>query len=165
MNLLEDDVETFEGFVDWLYRRTFEMPTSPPDARFMAPLKLFVLADKYQAAELKNIIIEKMWALGKGGDKPPAMKEVAYAYANTTQGSGMRRLLADWYSWRIDLNFYENTYFQAFMRRHRDCAADFSVSLAKRLRNPPPKFGASIKDPFAGDMPEEFRDKDSRQAA
>ena len=165
MNLPEDDVGTFEDFIEWLYRRSFDMPTSPPDARYMEPLKLYVLADKYQVTDLKNLITEKMWAMGKDRENPPVLKEVAYAYAHTVQGSGMRKLLADWFAWRIDLTFFESPNFQSFLRQHLDCATDFSVSLAKRLKKLTVKSSFNTKDPFQGDMPEIYKDKDASQAA
>ena len=169
MNLPEDDVGTFEDFIEWLYRRSFDMPTSPPDARYMEPLKLYVLADKYGVTDLKNIIIEKMWAMAKNREPEPGLKEVAYAYAHTVQSSGMRKLLVDWFSWRVDLACYENPTFQSFLRQHLDCATDFSVSLAKRLKNQTviSSFNTSFdpRDPFLGDMPEVYKDKDPRQAA
>ena len=160
MTLPEDDVETFEEFAEWLYRRSYAIsPASLPGPRFMALLKLFVLADKYQVTDLKNIVTEKMFASAKNRETVPSTGEIAYAYAHTVQSSGIRRLLADWYACRIDLMLFENPTFQTFLRKHPSCATDFSISLAKRVVR-----GKSA-DPFTFIMPEEYKDKESRQAS
>ena len=65
MTLPEDDVGAFEDFAHWLYTRGFEILPEPADAMFIAPLKLFVLADKYHVIDLKNIITEKIFNVGK----------------------------------------------------------------------------------------------------
>ena len=64
MTLPEDDENTFELFVDWLYHRRYEItsPPKPPEKDvFMQPVKLFVLADKYDVCSLKDLIASKLF--------------------------------------------------------------------------------------------------------
>ena len=158
MVLPEDDVGAFEDFAHWLYTQSFEILPEPADAMFMAPLKLFVLADKYHVTDLKNIITEKIFHVGKNLGKAPSLTELAYAYAHTVQSSGIRKMLADWHAWNIDLVWFERPYVQMFLRRHPDCATDFSISLAKRFKS-----ARNTNDPFQAGMPEEYKDKEPGQ--
>lgn len=158
MTLSEDDVGAFEDFAHWLYTRGFEILPEPADAMFIAPLKLFVLADKYHVIDLKNIITEKIFNVEKRLEKAPSLTELAYTYAHTVQSSGIRKLFSDWHVWNIDLVWFERPYVQMFLRRHPDCATDFSVSLAKRF-----KTVRNTNDPFQAGMPEEHKDKEPRQ--
>ena len=160
MTLPEDDAETFEDFAEWLYSRKFEILPEPKEARYMGPLKLFVLADKYNVNDLKNIVIEKIFILGKKWETRPSPTEIAYIYEHTHQGSGIRKMIADWYAWNIDLVWFECPNSQTFLRQHPDCATDFSVSLAKRFKNAKTK---DDHDPFVADVPEEYKDKESRR--
>lgn len=95
MTLPEDDVGAFEDFAHWLYTRGFEILPEPPDAMFMAPLKLFVLADKYHVIDLKNIITVKILNVGKRLGKAPSLTELTYANAHTVQSSRIRKLFSD----------------------------------------------------------------------
>ena len=160
MTLPEDDAEAFEDFAEWLYSRKFEISPQPGKATYMGPLKLFVLANKYNVNELKDVIIEKIFTLGKQLGTRPSPTEVAYIYEHTHQGSGIRKMIADWYAWNIDLVWFECPNNQTFLRQHPDCATDFSVSLAKRFKNTVTK---EYRDPFVAGMPKEYRDKESRR--
>ena len=157
MTLEEDDEDTFEDFAEWLYSGEFEISPHPRDARFMAALKLFVLADKYRVRELKNIITKQIFILGKNMHKPPSLEELAFAYEHTVQHSGIRKLLTDWHTWNIDLVWFERPDVQAFLRQHPDCATDFSVSLARKFKK---IMIHEANDPFLADMPEEYEDKE-----
>lgn len=160
MSLPEDDVAAFEDFAEWLYTRDLGISPPPPHAMYMALLKLFVLADKYHVTKLKNIITEKSFTLGKNMAKAPLLDEIAYTYAHTAQSSGMRKLLADWHTWNIDLVWFERPNVQAFLRQNADCAADFGLALAKRLRR---VAYFENTDPFLNVMPDEYKDKEPRQ--
>ena len=156
MTLPEDDEGSFDDFSEWLYTGKFEMPPHLSDGRFTAALKLFVLADKYRVSELKNIITKQIFMLGKNMQKPPSLTELSYAYEHTVQHSGIRKLLADWYTWNIDLAWFERPDAQAFLRQHPDCATDISVSFARRFKN---TLIREAHDPFLGDMPERYKDE------
>ena len=160
MLLPDDDVEAFEGFVEWLYGRYFELPPRAANPRFMAPLKMFVLAEKYGVLDLKEIVTEKIFAAGKNLEEPPSVSEIAYIYEHTAHGSGMRKLFADWFSWNVDLAWYETAAARLVLRQHPEIAADFSVGLAKRFKNSVPD-GAN--DPFMADTPDKYRDKEPKQ--
>lgn len=184
MQLPEDDEDTFELFVDWLYHLRYEMlPGSGPDdddddsedgdgetdddddesgkddQRYLQAIRLFVLADKYRICKLKSLVIERLFAAaGEFNTKGPTYVPLAYAYKNTTQGSGLRKLLVDFYTWRTDLRWYRFKAVKAFLQRHSDVAIDLLLNLAKHLEG-----DRDFYNPFEGDMPEEYKDEESGQ--
>lgn len=169
MQLPEDDESTFELFVDWLYCQRYEMLPDDgddeddegdnADERFLQPFRLFVFADKYNVCKLKNLVVETLFVDGRGPLRGPGHRAIAYAYNHTTQGSGLRKLLADWYAWNIDLGWYEFPDIDAFLRQQPDFAPDVVLSFAKNLK----WRHKQIHNPFGGDMPEEYKDKDHGQ--
>ena len=129
------------------------------DQRFLQAIRLFVLADKYRIFKLKSLVIERLFAAAKEVHmKGLTYYPLAYAYKNTTQGSGLRQFLVDYYTWYIDLSYYRSKRVKAFLLRHSDIATDFVLNLTKRLDRM-----EEISGPFEGDMPEEYKDKESGQ--
>ena len=84
----------------------------------------------------------------------PLNKSVIYAYEHTTQGSGLRKLIADWYAWSFDSTYYENPYIQTLLRQQSDFAVDLIVSLANL------NSGKASVSALKGNMPEKYQDKD-----
>ena len=163
MQLPEDEESIFELFVDWLYYRRYSMLPEKEDdddednSRFMQAFQLFVLAEKYGVCELKNLVIERLFTEGRDCKRAPNDASVAYAYRHTTQGSGLRKLLADWSAWEVNLAYYQNPGTQAFMRQHPDLATDVIVSFAKHLKK------RATYSPFQGVMPEGYKDQKAGQ--
>lgn len=99
MDLVEEDENTFDRFIQWLYSQQYEISGDRREgdryARFTAPLKLFVLAEKFDISKLKNLLMTKMFAAVKQGLARPSKTAIAYAYEHTPPSSIIRRLLAD----------------------------------------------------------------------
>lgn len=172
MQLPEDDEDTFELFVGWLYCQRYELlpgvetndekddnkkgdeaNVDEDDERFLQAFRLFTLADKYEIFKLKNLIIETLFVDGGGETYGPDITSIAYAYGHTTQGSGLRKLLADWCAWNSDRVWYERPKVQALLRQQPDFATDVVLSFARNMEN------GEGWNPFEGDMPEEYKDK------
>ena len=102
------------------------------------------------------MITEKMFACGRKVGKLPTLTEIAYAYANTAQNSGMRKLLADWCAWKTELGWFESTGVRTFMLQQSEFAADVIGSLAGRINK-----GIYSSNPFDDQMPEKYKDKES----
>lgn len=176
MQLPEDDEETFELFVDWLYYQRYEMlPKVEADdddedkgdeddeddetnKRYLSAFRLFVFANKYMVSHLKNLVIETLFVdlAGQTG-LGPGTSPITYAYENTTRGSGLRKLVADYHSFRIEMKWYEHPDIQALLRQQPDLSIDLNISFAKRIKGP------QNYSPFNGAMPEEYKDKGSEQ--
>lgn len=156
MTLPEDDEAIFDIFVEWLYRQRYEIPSLPvgdpskASNRLMQPVQLFLLADKYDVPTLKNLILFKMFLACKEGKRDSINHEtVAYAYKHTTLRSSIRKLLVDWLA--FNPAWIEQECNQVWLREHPEISTDLNVSLTRRVR--------TQRNPFSGEMPEEYLEK------
>ena len=108
MTIDEDDSEGFERFVQWLYiadtcGQPYLETSTPLIGRLRKLVQLYVLADKHDVPELKKHICDAIVSLRERNTKPwyPSLDSVTVAYANLPAGSGMRKLLVDWYAWDV----------------------------------------------------------------
>lgn len=156
MDLEEENEDIFDRFVQWLYSQQYEMPGEGTGAgRFEEPLHLFVLAEKFDVSKLKSLLMVKLFAAGKQvSGESPSLAAVVYAYEHTPTNSSVRRLLADWYACKLSFSWFEIDAIQKWLRAHPEIMADvmFSVITNTALRR--------LNNPFAGDMPEEYKDKE-----
>ena len=108
MSLPEEEEQTFDLFVQWLYRQSYEISPQQHNHNgqvFMEPVKLYVLADKYDVTDLKSHVITKLFAL-RNEKWVPGLATMAYAYEHTPQHSRLRKLLTDWWACRVDLPWF-----------------------------------------------------------
>lgn len=156
MTLTEDDEFIFELFVDWLYHKRYDVPSTPNDPktdydRFMQPVQLFVLADKYDVRNLKNLIVSQIFVIMKQDSDVPNGTTIAYAYEHTSQNSTIRKILADHLACETTLDWFKSATSQTWLRNHPDVSADVIVSFAK--------YTPRQKTPFGGEMPEDYVEK------
>ena len=160
MSLPEDDAKLFNLLVEWLYCHHYDL--SPPTgdryidcARFMKPTRLYVLADKYAVTKLKNHIADVMFnAMKLRGSAGPDIDTVAYAYNNLPRTSGFRTLLADFHACNIKHEWYEQPTVMRFLKKNPKFAFELLMSFVKHT---PPN---AKWNPFAGEMPEVYRDEE-----
>ena len=154
MDLPEEDVHLFELFVQWLYRGRYELPPIEVEApdRCVDPVKLYVLADKYDVSGLRSHIITKLFAAGKTWKKFPSLDTVAYAYEHVSPKSGICRLLADWYACKLPPSWFSSDATQNWFQEHPQVAAAVIFSLATAIS------GATRTNPFAGEMPDKYKE-------
>ena len=152
MTLPEDDEVIFELFVNWLYGQRYDISSPPADrTMFLEPIKLFVLADKYDVRSLKNLVVSQLFFAIKTVAKPPTLDEVSYAYKHTSQKSTLRELLTDLLTTRFNLGWFQEQSTQTWLRDHPDISVDMNASFAKLT--------LKRKDPFAK-TPEEYMEKE-----
>ena len=134
MSLSEDDADTFEVFVKWLYgkrlsdpepRRSWEI-----DYEYLAELD--VLADKYDITGIRNEIIDAIFECQAKKVQPPSHETIAFVYSNSTSSSTLRRLLAGLYAWHIDMKYYLDEDFSSWVHQQPDFAADLAIAVGKR---------------------------------
>jgi hypothetical protein len=97
IELPEDDVDSFDLFVRWLYGGD-KFPLSSPDGEDVLYdyLKLYVLASKLLTTRLQNKVINAVFFYVRQDRAPlPALQHVQYIYENTEAGSKMRALLSE----------------------------------------------------------------------
>ena len=111
MELQEDESETVDLFVQWLYARqcpNLSLTYGAKEARendddyLIQPFKLLIFADKYDITEFKTSILRALidHAFDDNNNFLPNMDEIEFIYRNTCRSSGLRRFISHWYaSW------------------------------------------------------------------
>lgn len=114
VNLPEDEPATFRCYLHLLYTNTLAIMSGSLPKTFhegdevFGLVKLYVLAEKLQDVDTKNIVLEATmlsYQKDKRGisDYVPKVQEVRIVYTGTTSGSPMRKLLVDLYTYRARL--------------------------------------------------------------
>ena len=127
--------------------------------RILEPVKLHVLADKYDVRGLRSLITEKLFEMGKRcmrtNKAAPELEATAYLCDHTSQSSGLRRLFADWYASAAPLARFSSNDSQEWLREHPEAACAIISSLAMARQGPS---WSEPTNPFAGEMPENYKD-------
>lgn len=143
MELPEDDVDTFELFIQWLYKQRYELPEAPLEptvdktcwSYLEWPVKLLVLSEKYHISKLKLNVIEALLAYINMKDEfcphVPPQPCVEYAYNNTNRGSGIRRLLADWYAQSLNSEWFTDQGTRDWLIDIPEFAIDLLIVISK----------------------------------
>ena len=154
MDLPEEDVHLFDLFVQWLYHQRYEIPPKEVEQkgeRLMEPVKLYVLADKYDVSDLRSDIITKLFALGNMGGTYPDLGTMAYAYEHVSPKSGLCRLLADWYACKVTPSWFSSDVAQKWFPQHPQVTAAVISSFVTTVSR------ATQTNPFAGEMPDKYK--------
>ena len=119
VNLPNDEPRIFEIFQSYIYAGSLDLlPEQVSDASLL--VALWVFADKMQFPGLQNAAIE---ALRHQACNPPShfrLKDLQYAFDNTTEASPLRKFITDLYVWdaAIDVSistWLEERYPKAFI--------------------------------------------------
>ncbi|KAI4246859.1 MAG: hypothetical protein L6R42_009785 [Xanthoria sp. 1 TBL-2021] len=147
MELKEDDVDAFEYFMQWLYRRKINVTQiGDPDyfaRRYTQLSRLYTLADKYGVALFKNHIMTLLFDTvkhpgGKYRQGEPAFRHylpmwaVQHVYANTVEGSPIRKFLAAVSVWPCRLDNFELKESWRLFALCPEFMEDLGVNLAQR---------------------------------
>ena len=157
MILPEDDAELLNLMVEWLYSHHYDLPPRTGDtiqngARYMESMRLYVLADKYGVTSLKNYIVKIIFdTLRDGQVTGPNLDTVAYAYQNTPQNSGIRKLLADLYACNINFDWYGREENKLELQKYPEFATDMLLSFAQHTSQ------KDMKNPFENKMPRAYQ--------
>lgn len=135
IKLPNDDVESVEQFVQYLYSGRLVFPKFEPETGggLVQGVRLFRFSDKYQMVKLKNLICQTLSSIPRSsglGHVPPS-DVIQLAYANTALQSTLRKLLADWYASNAGSAWFTDETNQAWLRRNPEFAVDLAVALAQ----------------------------------
>ena len=154
MTLPEDDESVFEFFVDWLYHQRYDMGVLPSRDQsneikdmFMQHIQLYVLADKYDVPNLKSLVLSQVFLLLKH-NLGPTKHIIIYAFQHTSQNAGIRRMFADLLACNLSPIRSKNADLKEWVRIEPEIAVEIVHSVAKHM--------LEIKNPFDGEMPEEY---------
>jgi hypothetical protein len=106
IHLKDDDADTFELYLHWLYRGTLPVRINEPglvgNSEYLQMAKAYVLGDKLQDGDFKDVIIDAIIDKCKsiasdGRNWFPVGPVLRCIYDNTPTSSKARRLLVDIY--------------------------------------------------------------------
>ena len=152
-NIIElpvDDPDAIHALINWIYSDEIWFPEEPRGCTFEDPLNnalaspfgffatLYILAEKYQIAQLRNDAVDAIIEYNKYTDLPISL--VSYVYANTTEDSTIRHLLLDLVRCEFDRD--------QFLKFAEVICSEFIIDLAVQ------SFGASsdVLDKYAQDV-------------
>lgn len=151
MRLPDDDVETIERMIHWLYFKYYDLPkfdaTQGADEWHWAIARLNTVADKYHIAPLSNDIIDKLFDMQNipMHNLAPRANVISYIYKNNLENSSLCKLMVAWYVWCIDTEWYRLDGARTVLRAIPEFTADLAIAFASRIQFP------NQKDPFLGE--------------
>ena len=138
VSLPEDDIESFERFVQWLYSGVYALSVfktrEMADKRYLQLAELYILADKFQVPKLKNDIIDKVNTTHKA--YLPPLSAISHVYKNTPTSSPLRKMLVATYVWSIDLTWYNEEEAEKELLMVPEFTRDLTVTLAGLFQDP-----------------------------
>ena len=127
MELIEDDAEAFDRFIQWLYRRDFTISpigdTQCTTSRYQKLVRVYILADKFGVPLLKNRVMAFLFDTIRLPDGRfrlkcthdcqfrPRSGEVKLVYTNTVKGSPIRNFMAAYCAWYLPVGTFEKEIF------------------------------------------------------
>ena len=89
--LPDEDDQSFEMLVGWLYSRSLKPPVEEKE---IGPLlELYLLAEKLEIEKLSNEIVELVRQFYHDANAYPGLRRVQYIYANTDEDNLMREMM------------------------------------------------------------------------
>ncbi|KAL9586211.1 MAG: hypothetical protein Q9203_003942 [Teloschistes exilis] len=98
INLPDDEFEVFEIFQNWLYRDNLEL-TQVEASKMTLLLGLWVFGDKLQVPGFQNAAIEALRDRTVGSPRICRLKDILFAFGNTSPASPLRQFIVDLYVW------------------------------------------------------------------
>lgn len=137
VTLPEDDPDTFERFLQWVYSGTYVLSgigtDDEVDERYIQLVQLYTLADKLEVPALKKSVVDELFVMKSNPDKPPQIEVISYVYENTRERSPLRKLMVAWLVWHVEYSWYTTPVAASFLAQCPDFAADLVVALARRF--------------------------------
>ena len=142
MSLPEDDPETIDRLIQWVYSKHFRFlkwTTGRSNHYGSVPLMqlatLYVAADKYRIVGLKDKVIDQLWKLlGLTQDEVKVEdKLIEYVYENTLAGCKLRKLLVHWQAQSTSLVHKNKT---KLVGNHPEYAAELLTRMSRGRPNP-----------------------------
>ena len=138
IHLPEDNIDTVDSFVQWLYTSHYELPAygdfeEEGGSLWWQPMRLLIFSDKYDVPELRKLIFRLMLSCIKDEVKTRVDCILEWVYLNTCRGSGTRRLLIDWYASRDLEEKLESPDVEDFLIRVPEFTMDLLIAMDKIL--------------------------------
>lgn len=135
------------GLIQWLYSKSYTLSAKDTkenaNERFWQLARLNTLADKYDMPALTNNIIDRLLDNNPANRRSgqvfygPRLEVISYIYENTTEKSSFRKFIVAWYSWGLDIAWYDKTDTrEQLLGVHHDFMVDVAMALGQRLAFP-----------------------------
>ena len=156
VNLPDDDIDTIDKFIQWLYSGQCETMKNPAGSSsddigecYMEPMKLLVFADKYDIPDFKKRVLRDLLAVANEEELGwlPPKSVVTFAYQNTCRGSGTRKLFVDWYFCYVETPWYGDNRTRDWLLEVLEFAIDLLPVLAQLPRKIYAKYPIEKADP------------------
>ena len=161
MALPEDDPETVDCFMQWLYFASLGLTegvcSETWDKCYWQLARLNTLADKFDVGLLKDPIIDELFALRMTAGRPPQPLVVAYIYDNTTETSSLRKLIVGWYAWHAKYDWYTFSDTPAILEDIPKFAADLAIAMRRRVQD------LNLTSPFSSEPSCYYEDAPKRR--
>lgn len=89
--LENEDDETFQLFVGWLYSRAIKFPSEESEIGHL--LDLYLLSEKLEIEKLQNDVVDTVRQFYHSQNSYPGLRRVQYIYANTGDDNTMREMM------------------------------------------------------------------------
>ena len=143
MTLPDDDIESVERIVSWLYVRHYAIPqgvsAEAMDEHYWILARLNALAHKYYIITLSNHIVDELYKFEKLNNRIPQMPIVIYIYNNTSENSSFRKLLVAWHAWHASMPHSQHVGIRNMILQVPEFCADLAVASKSRLQYPEQK--------------------------
>ena len=144
MTLQDDDAQIFELFIQWIYKDkpalTYLQEEESGKIYLLDQLKLWVLGNKYDVPGLRQHITDLIFAALKSGKIGLPTPSVSYLYANSSESSGLRRLVVDWSIWRVRKDWFAQPKTHACLLKTPEFAVELTMAFSQK---------SGKADPFA----------------
>lgn len=174
MPLPEDDKDSVERMVQWLYTKEFDLtvPVSEGTSAecYLQLAKLNTLAEKYDIYLLRNHIVDKLFDL-RNPSKVQTMKflsppipAIKHVYDNTTERSSFRKLIVAWHAYHIGFEWYDKeTTRDVLAKLSPDFAIDLAMELGARQKHPDRRSPFTLPKETFYEEPPKVADEDHAQ--
>ena len=135
LDLPEEDEETFETLVSWLYWEDFDFPEQKEwkknSACLLPPMQLYVVAEKFEVTALRKELIDFFFAVAKIDVESIEKELVEVGFGQTKAKSGMKRLLVSWWaSYTLEEHSWRD---EDSMHQWFSSIPKFAIALAAKL--------------------------------
>ena len=98
--------QTWHHFVHWIYFNDFTLQEDIEHFGYQQLLNLYFLAEEYEIAVLRNVVIDRLMEESSHSPVPVGMSKIIYAHT-PTDPDALKRLWVDFYIWNMEQEKFE----------------------------------------------------------
>jgi hypothetical protein len=150
VTLLEEEDDTIDLFVQWIYHGLRWPLSCLSNVRFMQLARLYAFADRQRIVKLMNDVMWELFSLRSKENFPP-FSVIDFTYIHIPEHTRFRELMVAWYTWHDSTSLSDRTP----TTEQLEGLPRFAADLARNLMQ---KSSPGARDPFL-DGPDAFYEK------